>query len=305
MNWHYINGNETVGPVTQEELVRQISAGNITAETKVWRDGMQDWQDAKNTEFSHLFTPAGYTADQIYNAAGAEGEIVREGFRDPTFLTNWVKTFLILGIIMAAIAVYSGYRQFNLLNDIKNGAYSSQEQMQADAYENDTRHTIIGICQFGVAIITGISFLVWVHRANYNVRKLGAQNMKFTPGWAVGWFFVPIASLWKPYLVMKEIWENSREPNDHDRSGITLLNIWWMLFLVSIIFTNVASKASVRAEEIEEIMRSTMLLIVADFLGILVAVAIFALVSMIYSMQMSRVRRLFSPLANMQNGHAF
>ena len=61
---------------------------------------------------------------------------------------------------------------------------------------------------------TGILVLTWIHRANHNARQLGADDMRFTPGWAVGWYFVPIAWFWKPYQAMKEIWLASANPSD-------------------------------------------------------------------------------------------
>ena len=33
--------------------------------------------------------------------------------------------------------------------------------------------------------------------------------MEFSPGWSVGWFFVPVAGLFMPYRVLKELWKAS------------------------------------------------------------------------------------------------
>ena len=50
-----------------------------------------------------------------------------------------------------------------------------------------------------------VLFFVWIRRANINADALVRSRMEFTPGWAVGWFFVPFANLFKPYQVMAEI----------------------------------------------------------------------------------------------------
>ncbi|HET9863637.1 MAG TPA: DUF4328 domain-containing protein, partial [Steroidobacteraceae bacterium] len=58
---------------------------------------------------------------------------------------------------------------------------------------------------------------------------------EFTPGWAVGWFFIPVASLWKPYQAMRSLWQMSRhvhKPGVQDTSWV--LPTWWALWLVSI-----------------------------------------------------------------------
>ncbi len=51
--------------------------------------------------------------------------------------------------------------------------------------------------------------------------------MRFTPGWAVGWYFVPVFNLWKPYQAMKEI-----------VVGIALdahpvVHWWWLFWILS------------------------------------------------------------------------
>ena len=38
---------------------------------------------------------------------------------------------------------------------------------------------------------------------------LGANNLKYTPKWAVGCFFVPFLNLVMPYQVVREIWKAS------------------------------------------------------------------------------------------------
>ena len=41
-----------------------------------------------------------------------------------------------------------------------------------------------------------------------------ADHESFTPGWSVGWFFVPIMNPWKPFQAMREIWQASAEPGN-------------------------------------------------------------------------------------------
>ncbi len=46
MKWYYEVGGEQQGPVTEEAIEALYSSGVITAETKVWRKGLQEWQPA-------------------------------------------------------------------------------------------------------------------------------------------------------------------------------------------------------------------------------------------------------------------
>jgi len=72
-----------------------------------------------------------------------------------------------------------------------------------------------------------VLFCVWIRRANRNASALGAQGMAFTPGWAAGWFFVPLANLFKPYQAMREIYQASDPDRDDDDQEAALYSVHW------------------------------------------------------------------------------
>ena len=59
-----------------------------------------------------------------------------------------------------------------------------------------------------------IAWCVWQHRAHANLWAFARSGLRFTPGWAVGWWFVPIASLWKPFEAVRELWKASDPGSD-------------------------------------------------------------------------------------------
>jgi hypothetical protein len=82
-----------------------------------------------------------------------------------------------------------------------------------------------------------VLFYVWVYRAGVNARALGAVGMRFSPGWGVAWFFIPIARLWKPLQVMREIYRAS-DPSAAANGWTTapvaaLIGWWWAVWIVS------------------------------------------------------------------------
>jgi hypothetical protein len=89
-------------------------------------------------------------------------------------------------------------------------------------------------------IATVVTFGMWIYRSHSNLRALGGTNQEFTPGSAVGWYFVPIANLIKPYHAMKELWHQSAPP-PRDAFGLgsfaagppALFAWWWGLWLLS------------------------------------------------------------------------
>lgn len=44
MKWYYAVGTEQQGPVDKEELIRLADKGTIQPSTKVWSEGMNDWE---------------------------------------------------------------------------------------------------------------------------------------------------------------------------------------------------------------------------------------------------------------------
>lgn len=77
-----------------------------------------------------------------------------------------------------------------------------------------------------------ILFLVWFYRANANVRAMGADGLMGSPGLSVAWFFIPIAFLFMPFVVMRDTWKASAAPRDwQGQPTPPLLGFWWAAFL--------------------------------------------------------------------------
>ena len=92
------------------------------------------------------------------------------------------------------------------------------------------RQLYVLIAQWIALLATVIFSLMWVNRATANLISLRLQSEsapQFSPGWAVGWWFVPIMNFFRPYQVMAELWRRSFHVN-----GVSwLLPVWWSLWL--------------------------------------------------------------------------
>ena len=104
-----------------------------------------------------------------------------------------------------------------------------------------------GLIQGPLYVATPIVFLVWLFRVYKNLDSLENQQYReFTPGWAVGWWFVPFASLVKPFQVMREAWFDSNPEVETEqtflsaslRSAPTYMGVWWGMFLASRFFSS-------------------------------------------------------------------
>jgi len=156
---------------------------------------------------------------------------------------QWAMGFMLVLILLAAVAIVSGEMQAGLLDRFARVADGTEpydkQAIAAEAESNDLRQQVIGISQTALAVVMIVFFLRWVHRAHKNLRPLGAQGLEFTPGWAVGWFFVPFLCLYKPHQVMCEIWAASdpmymtlQRVNWRRLSGAAFVGLWWAAWLL-------------------------------------------------------------------------
>jgi uncharacterized protein DUF4328 len=201
-------------------------------------------------------------------------------------LSTWTIRLLYLQIAIGVIAVISGALEHSVLSDMQNGNFASESEMTQAAEASDTRQGLVGLFQFLILVVSGICILRWIYVACSNARQLATAPMKFTPGWAVGWYFIPILNLWKPYHAMREIWRVSANPGNPEsvpESG--LLSAWWFFYIVASLSGNAAFRMTLRAEEIPELLAANGVTLFSDVAGIPLAIIFLAVVRRIHGNQ--------------------
>lgn len=86
-------------------------------------------------------------------------------------------------------------------------------------------------------LLAGIFFLIWQNAAIKNAKKLNPKVMKTSTSWAVWSWIIPVISIFKPYLVMKEIWAATVIHPDMDETELpqplrNTLMAWWLIWLL-------------------------------------------------------------------------
>lgn len=84
--------------------------------------------------------------------------------------------------------------------------------------------------QFIAFVLTAVFYCRWIYRASSVARRISPDLIHYAPGWAVGWYFIPLANLVMPFLVMREIWQVARRP---EPASDVPLALWWGLYIVS------------------------------------------------------------------------
>lgn len=207
-------------------------------------------------------------------------------FRDSSGLTRWTRSLLYAQIFVSVIALFSGYLEYDFLIGVRDGVFESQETAEAAAAASDSRQSIVGMVQLLVYIVAGILILRWIHRANWNARAFGAQNLQFTPGWSIGWYFVPVFNLWKPYHAMSEIWKATAAPAAWQTQSVpALVGLWWLLWIVASILGNASFRMSLRAEELHEYITANNVTLLSDLVELPLCMVLLILMSRITAMQ--------------------
>jgi hypothetical protein len=96
---------------------------------------------------------------------------------------------------------------------------------------------------------SAIAVPMWTHRCFRNLPALGATPAAWSPAWAAGGWFVPVANLFVPYLVVRELWRCSHFEGSAQPAVVAL---WWaaciaplVLLLLSYAALLVSSTAAV------------------------------------------------------------
>ena len=138
--------------------------------------------------------------------------------------------------------------------------------------------SMIALLNLVLYLTTAVFFLVWLHRAYSNLRSFNDWSRPdYTPGWAVGSFFVPFVNLVVPYRAVKEVWQKSTPPDEamlSEPSPPATFPLWWMFWIVSSIVNNAATRLSGDLPQ----ATVTILSIIGSALAILAAIFAYAVV---------------------------
>ena len=178
-----------------------------------------------------------------------------------------------IALAMNCISLVSSYFQYDLLQTAANGGEITTEY----ATSNDNREQAIGIIQIIVFVVSAITFIQWFRRAYYNLH-LRVNHLTHSEGWAAGCWFVPIVNLFRPYQIMKELFQETQlflKRNDaHTSEHLSMpsLSLWWTFWIIDRFFGQFVFKYTMKAETIDELTTSTITQIISNGIGIVLAI---------------------------------
>jgi hypothetical protein len=189
-------------------------------------------------------------------------------------LTFW--TLLLIGTKIASLAAFGICDAIQAVTNQRAGEISLDDPISVAT-------PFAGLFFFLTTIISGIVSLIWIYGATRNALAI-RPGINVTPGWAVGWFFVPFANFYKPFQYLSEVWRVSAGPGTASRAG-GLMGTWWTFNIAGNIITSLTSRF-----ENEAIASGTVLDLAADAIGMFflvgAAITFFQIVRTIHSNQL-------------------
>ena len=268
--WFLLRNNHPVGPVTFEALRQMAASGAITPYSRVQREGDTKWVQARTTPLGPHFSRRKATAD----AAVVEK-------------ARWLTWLFIAGLCATVVILGMSVRNLWLLRSLQQGTGGEDAVRALEAGAVYAQFLWIGL--IGLLLITAFLFCLWVVDAQRNVRDLGAEHLTFTPGWAVGWFFVPIANLWKPYQMMRELWQASARPDNWPAVDVPpLVGLWWGAWIGSRMLGTFINASAGPLDTVPDLIRITWWSIMGSFVDIAAYLLVMKVVASITRMQQNQ-----------------
>ena len=198
-------------------------------------------------------------------------------YQSPRTRANWTVGLLVATCVVSGFVLLSMLDVLGMARQVVAGQYVS------DADWNEAISNVDGLLalSFALLIATATAFLLWVHRASKNLVSLEAHGQRFSPAWAVGWWFVPIMMLFRPYQVMAEIWRGSRPDallgagyEWRARPVSPLLAWWWWTWIVARITSLVFYIDSISPEDAVPILLIVVLALALEIVAAGLAIAV-------------------------------
>jgi len=126
--------------------------------------------------------------------------------------------------------------------------FPTWNDMSADPVRGEL---VVGLVLLALGLLSAVAFItavvlvcMWMYRAAANIRALGA-TATISPGWAAGWWFVPIANLAMPYFALKEIYAGSHGASDashKNNAAPGMLKLYWACWLIGNVTSTIETR---------------------------------------------------------------
>ncbi|MEN8695304.1 MAG: DUF4328 domain-containing protein [Akkermansiaceae bacterium] len=191
-------------------------------------------------------------------------------------LDVWVGLIVIFFGLYILLDLFSGYASWKAIQFYESSSpdYDSREYFLIARTEQ-----LLGLIFLAFFFVLVLVWCVWTNLSCKNAWLINSRDgasalyrgrESFTPGWVVGWHFIPVMWYWKPFQAMAWIRDASQKSLGL-RMG-RLLGLWWTFWLLSQFVALVYLVLSLQAETFRDWAMAERLYLVSLPLDICAAV---------------------------------
>ncbi|MES1156303.1 MAG: DUF4328 domain-containing protein [Alphaproteobacteria bacterium] len=136
---------------------------------------------------------------------------------------------------------------------IANGLFLQISAGDPEYTPQDATGALLALGVVACALIYTILFILCIfltcrvtYRMVSNLHKLNSTYADMSPGWAIGYYFIPFANLVMPLRGVEQIWKGTfaELTNDVPPSPKGAIGWWWGCWIAANILENIASRLS-------------------------------------------------------------
>jgi hypothetical protein len=215
-------------------------------------------------------------------------EYVPTDYRHLTKPARWAsRAFFVVVVADVASIVVTG-AEFNIIDRAQHGKATLDELLMFDH-----RQSVVLLAQVLAHAVAGILFLRWFHRAYRNLLSLGTKR-RWRAGWAIGYWFIPILSLFRPKQIANEIWRGSNPALGSGRSSSipAVLSLWWGAWIIAVLFSYIARSSENTARTLDDLAFACTMWVWTDLLALTAAILAMRVIKRITERQETRARAI-------------
>lgn len=149
---------------------------------------------------------------------------------------------LALVALASALLVVFRFVEWSLLDDLRSDPLSVSF---SDLESSDDRINVLTGIRTMLVLATGVVFIVWLHAATKNLRAFSHRDLRYSPGWAIGAWFIPFANFVIPKQIVDDAWRGAdpQSPPVGRPSGPVpaVFLAWWLAFVASIVIDRIGN----------------------------------------------------------------
>ena len=166
-------------------------------------------------------------------------------FESPKPLTTAVLTLAVFIAVLYLVSIGLDIYFSMLVSGAIAHDATSVPGMVAHVHDLTVMQALLQLLVLVLFVTDTILFCMWIYRTASNNLALGAQGQEFTPGWAVGYMFIPVANLFMTYRSVLEVWSTSHDPSGQAAAPRPLPVLWWWItYLFSGLILYIASQVA-------------------------------------------------------------